>query len=147
MPTTFCSVLAKIRMGWLCYYIKVLTSASSTISSRQGSKAIRRYLADAANIECMIVEALRSREPKLGIEGAIALADFIKFTGVGSLETLEEAAEMAFHLGDKKSDAHCLKGLGEVLLAHSDIQAALSSFERGPSLLMIRSESAKLLCD
>jgi tetratricopeptide (TPR) repeat protein len=116
------------------FYVNLAIVEGSRIRSKAGSEAIHRLAPQVANIDSVLLQGLKSNDPGPAIQGALALVDFTRFTGIGSSQALEDAALVAQRLGRAQTEAGCLKGLGDLSLGRADRKMALVRYERALAL-------------
>jgi tetratricopeptide (TPR) repeat protein len=99
-----------------------------------GAKAGSRLLTERANLEAMLGLGFQQQDPRPSIRAAIALRDFIRFSGVGTPRLLEAAADAAGNVGDLGLQAQTLLALGAIARERSDLTTAQARYEEARSL-------------
>jgi tetratricopeptide (TPR) repeat protein len=106
------------------FFVTMAATLGPRAGATGGAEAIQRLLADRANIEAMLLRGLAGADPAAAIMAAVGLAEFARFTGMGTPRVLELARNAARELGDPRAQADCIQGLGDIALARSDHEAA-----------------------
>ena len=77
----------------------------------------------------MILIALNRPELDRSVRSACALAELIRFTGLGTPLALEKARDAARSRNDADAEANCIWSLGDIALARSDHDQARDRYE------------------
>jgi hypothetical protein len=71
----------------------------------------------------------------LAIQAAFSLAEFMRFTGLGSTALLEKAVRIAQNLDSHENiTANCIRSLGDIALARSDHEGSRQHYEEALGL-------------
>ena len=111
------------------YYLELPGSYGGKVGNEGGADAVRLLMTEFANIESFIEEALGGRTAAAAIDAAIALSDFMRFSGHGTPQVLQQARSAARNSGDAKRESKCLKCLGDLTLARSQHDEARRRYE------------------
>jgi tetratricopeptide (TPR) repeat protein len=112
------------------HYVGLAKDHAATLGATGGGEAAKRLTTEAANVECLIAMALDGAEASSALEAAIAWAEFVRFTGIGSEAPVERAAAVARDTNDLRSCARCIESLGHIALARSDHETAKRRYEQ-----------------
>ncbi|HZF12279.1 MAG TPA: tetratricopeptide repeat protein [Thermoanaerobaculia bacterium] len=119
-----------------------LAQTGERVGKEGGVEAVKRLSSELGNIDTMLFMGLESSEPRRAVLSAQALAELMRFTGLGTTSVLERARKVAKGTNDELLEADCIHCLGEIELRNSDYDAARQHFEealplfrRGGSLL------------
>jgi tetratricopeptide (TPR) repeat protein len=117
------------------HFISLATEYGQLVGENQGGTVLKRLLADAPNIEAMMMRGLSDKIlTDLLIKAAPVWADYVRFSGVGSPAPFEGAAEAAKLAGDLLGQARCTWGLGNIARARADYDEAQACYERALTL-------------
>jgi tetratricopeptide (TPR) repeat protein len=111
------------------FYLKLAEEHGAKLGTKDGAVALARLGPEATNIEYMLLRAVETDASELAttIE---AWAEFVRFTGLGSGDSVRKVAEWALQQRDPMQSAVCLQSLGDMVLARSDHELARKSYER-----------------
>ncbi|HEX2080299.1 MAG TPA: tetratricopeptide repeat protein [Longimicrobium sp.] len=113
----------------LSHYLELATSLGQKPGREGGAEAVARLTPEIENIETVIAISLDAPGSSPIIEAAISLAQFARFTGLGTTDLLEKAASVAQTRGVDKLAAACLERLGDIAAARSDHESARTHYE------------------
>jgi tetratricopeptide (TPR) repeat protein len=97
--------------------------------SQGGREAVEGLAPEWANVEELLGEGIEAEGPAQWIDTAVALADFIRFSGLGTPEPLERALRAAQSSKDTAREADCIRRLGDIALARSEHEQARARYE------------------
>jgi tetratricopeptide (TPR) repeat protein len=124
------------------HYGQLARTLAPTVGWPGGAEASRQLAGERANLETMIQQGLKTSEPALSIQAALAMNQFMRHSGLGSSNLLEEAGTAAASVSDSSSQAAVLFSLGDLATYRSDRSAAqaylnqaLQLFEQGGDVL------------
>jgi tetratricopeptide (TPR) repeat protein len=118
----------------ITHYASLAQQLGRVVGAQGGAEASRLLVAETGNIEATLLLALqRSAAPDL-IAAAIAMADFTRLSGVGSLRVLKTANEAAHHLQDPELEARTLLSLGDIAFYRSQHAEAEARYKEARSL-------------
>ncbi len=101
-----------------------------------GREAIERLAAEWSNVEEVLEAGLTAETALAWIDAAVALTNFVRFSGLGTGAPLDTARGAARRSGDLGREANCIWSLGDIALQRSDHEAARPRFEE--ALLLYR---------
>ena len=110
-------------------FVSLVAEYGPQLGTAQGDAARARLLADAQNIETMLLRGVADVDAGAVIKAAPAWAEFVRFAGAGSPAPIEAAAMAAKRAGDLIGEANCVKGLGDIARARSDHDGAQARYE------------------
>jgi tetratricopeptide (TPR) repeat protein len=114
----------------LAHYLDLAISYGGKTGREGGAGAIIRLTTEAGNMQAMILRGLDEAQPGLAIQAALRLAEFMRFTGLGSTALLEKAVRIAQNLDSHENiTANCILSLGDIALARSDHEVARQRYE------------------
>jgi tetratricopeptide (TPR) repeat protein len=111
------------------FYLELGQEQGPKLGTKDGAVALERIGPEATNIEYMLLRAVEIDALELATT-AKAWAEFVRFTGLGSGDSVRKVAEWALRQGNPMQSAVCLKGLGDIALARSDHENARKSYEQ-----------------
>jgi tetratricopeptide (TPR) repeat protein len=94
-----------------------------------GAEAVAGLAAETANIEQMLRSGLQRPEPRPIIEAAIGFGKFQEISGLGTVQPISRAVEVALALDDDTLAARAMERLGDIALARSDHDGARERYE------------------
>jgi serine/threonine protein kinase/tetratricopeptide (TPR) repeat protein len=103
-----------------------LARLGEKIGGEGGEEAARRLRSEVGNLEPMIQTALERSDPEPALQAALAFAEIIRSSGLGSLGVLESARQTARRAGWKELEASCIRKQGDIAhhrSRYSDAQA------------------------
>lgn len=111
------------------YYLAFAAEEGSKIGRTGGADAVAHLTPDVANVEAILGRSVPGRDGK--VENVIyGWAKLMRFTGLGSIATMERIAAIALGAGLTKVAAQCFEGLGHIALARSHYDSARAYFEK-----------------
>jgi tetratricopeptide (TPR) repeat protein len=114
----------------VAHYLGLAISYGGKAGREGGAAAIIRLTTETGNMQVMILRALDEAQPVLAIQAALSLAEFMRFTGLGSTALLEKAVSIAQNLDSHENiTADCIYSLGTIARARSDHAGARRRFE------------------
>jgi tetratricopeptide (TPR) repeat protein len=122
--------------GALSSYLQMARDYGWKVGRAGGDEAAGLLSAEAANIEEMILRGLNGSTAADAVDAAIAMAEYVRFTGAAGGFTLSACAQWARGAGDALSEAGCVYALGDIALARSEYDQARSRYEE--ALLLYR---------
>jgi tetratricopeptide (TPR) repeat protein len=99
-----------------------------------GAEASSRLLQELGNLDSMISKGFERTDPEPAIRAAVDFGEFIRFSGWGSQEPIERAAEVACAYGRDELTAACFSKLGKIAYARSDFDRARTRIETALTL-------------
>jgi tetratricopeptide (TPR) repeat protein len=111
------------------YFTGMALLDAKKVGREGGAEAVARLSPEAANIEAMLIAALRENGSTEAFDAACSWADFVRFTGLGSARPLESAILAAESLEDVGRLANCIQRLGNIHLDRSEHDAARERYE------------------
>ena len=117
------------------HYFGLAAREGGKVGAEGGREAIARLSPEIGNFEQLVrlAAGLEGDAPTAAsgaaVSAASGLAELMRFTGLGSGETLAHLATNAKGSGDTLGEANCIQNLGAVALARSDHAAARTAFE------------------
>ncbi len=118
----------------ITHFVSLVAEYGAQLGKAQGGAARARLLADAQNIETMLLRGLADVASGAVIKAAPAWAEFVRFAGAGSPAPIEVAATAAKRAGDLLGEANCIKGLGDIARVRSDHDGAQARYEEARQL-------------
>jgi 3',5'-cyclic AMP phosphodiesterase CpdA/tetratricopeptide (TPR) repeat protein len=117
------------------HYLKLARNEGKKVGGPRGAQAVEHLAAEIVNIEKLIELSLdggsASRE---AIAAAVALTNFACLSGHASTQALAQARLAAKAMAETRSEADCIKSLGNIALARSQHEEARRPFEQARSL-------------
>jgi tetratricopeptide (TPR) repeat protein len=113
----------------IAHFLKLAVEDGPRAGSGSGAESIKRLIPEAGNLEAAILLALDDGEPRQAIEAAIAMTEFVRFSGLVSARVLEEALTRAKGLS-VVLEASCCINLGLIAQARSKNAEARGRFEQ-----------------
>jgi tetratricopeptide (TPR) repeat protein len=113
----------------LSHYMGLATSLGDKPGREGGAEAVTRLTPEAENMEAAIARALDGPDSTNAIVAAINLAEFARFTGLGTTMPLQKAMAVANAGGADDLAATCCFRLGTIALDRSDHETARARFE------------------
>lgn len=111
------------------HYLGLAASEGLKVGAVGGAGAASRLVPEMANMEAMLAKSVSV--PYDAIDRSVGgWTEFMRFTGLGSPEAIEQIAEHAISRGDTVVAALCAYSLGKIALAHSDHERARARFEQ-----------------
>jgi tetratricopeptide (TPR) repeat protein len=111
------------------FYLKLAEEHGPKLGTEDGAVALARLGPEATNIECMLLRAIDTNASEVA-KTTRAWAQFVRFTGLGSGESVRRVAEWALKQGEAVQSASCLKSLGDIAMARSEHEQAHKSYEQ-----------------
>jgi tetratricopeptide (TPR) repeat protein len=99
------------------------------VGAEGGAEAARKLETELNNVEAILVGALEATDPEPAIRAALDLGEFERFTGLGGLALLDQAAAAATRAGSVLLEARCFSARANLALARSDHDGARSRYE------------------
>jgi len=119
---------------WCRRYLGLLTELGPQIGRGGGSGPAARLAPELANLDAAVRAGLAPEHLAIAVGAARGLAQFQRFTGLGTLAVLSELAAACERSGDAAGEARCRWGLGTVALHRSQHDAARSALDRALQL-------------
>ena len=91
------------------HYLSLAEVLGNKVGSEGGAEAATRLAPEINNLESMILIALNRPELDQSVRSACALAEFIRFTGLGTPLVLEKARDAARSRNDAAAEANCIR--------------------------------------
>jgi tetratricopeptide (TPR) repeat protein len=118
------------------HYRALAESLGPRAGRKGGREAVERLAPEWTNVEELLGEGMAAEASAQWIDAAMALADFILFSGLGTPEPLERALRAARYNKDTAREARCIRRLGDIALARSEHEQARARYEA--ALLLFR---------
>jgi tetratricopeptide (TPR) repeat protein len=99
-----------------------------------GAEASARITAEVGNLAAMVRMGLKAADPEAATQGALALGEFSRFSGVDLSSVLVEAGRIAHEAGNIWRQANCIKRRGDIALERSDHAEARRCYAEARSL-------------
>ncbi len=115
------------RLRAIEFYCGYAAEAGAPIGGEGGAEAATALAAELDNLETLLPEALAGASVEPGIRAALAIADLLRYTGLGWKGWLEQASGVA---PTDELRAKCLKKLGDVAWTQSDNEGARGYFDQ-----------------
>lgn len=119
------------------HYVVLTAQLGAKVGQNGGDAASISLTIEAPNIEPMLMQALSADKPIGAINAAEAWGSFVSFSGVGHMEPLKRAADVAQKIGYKFGEARCRLTYARLAYKHSDsemahqqCQAALALYQK-----------------
>ncbi|MFL5344493.1 MAG: FAD-dependent oxidoreductase [Hyalangium sp.] len=112
------------------FYLALARNEGPSVGTRTGAVAMARLTDEVSNIEKAIGTTLSLNSSIETIDAAIALIDFILFSGYASSRVLDQALAISKALADMYREANCTFSLGNIALTRSNYEEARSRFEQ-----------------
>lgn len=118
------------------YYENLARLSSEIERSLDGKSIIERLSSQTSNMQAVFEYSLDMDGANFHkvIRAAIDLTDLFKYTGLGSLTSLEKSAVKAEYIGDKALLADCIRSQAEVHYSRSSRELATAGFEKARDL-------------
>jgi tetratricopeptide (TPR) repeat protein len=123
------------------HYFGLAKREGEKVGAAGGREAAAQLRPEIGNIENLArlaagVDAGSPCAPmaKAAIDAAYGLAELMRFTGIGSAETVRHLASIAKDSGDTLGEANCVQRLGDIAFARSDRDAARTAYEKALTL-------------
>lgn len=116
------------------HYRTLVESLGPKAGKHGGREAIARLGPEWGNVEVMMRWGLEAAEPTKWIDAAVALCNFVRFSGIGRSEVLEQALRRAERAGDGIRAVMCGHAIGLIAIHRSDLNGAHSRFETALAL-------------
>lgn len=111
------------------HYLGLAGSEGQKLGAVGGAGAVSRLVPELANMEAMLAKSVSV--PYTNIARSVyGWTEFMRFTGLGSPDAIEQIAEHGIAGGDRVVAAQCITSLGEIARAHSDHERARARFEQ-----------------
>ncbi|MEM7585139.1 MAG: SIR2 family protein, partial [Acidobacteriota bacterium] len=111
------------------HYLALARESGAILGAAGGGEAKVRLEPEIGNLTATFRRAFGGPAEDLAFAAAYGLAEVLRFTGLGSPKSLEEAAERAKELERTKDQANCIQSLGDIALDRSDHAQAGSRYE------------------
>jgi hypothetical protein len=118
----------------VAYYSRFAYRLGWQVRRPGGAKARSRLLTERGNLEVVLRYGFQQQDPRPSIRAAVALRDFIRFSGIGAPQLLEAAADAAGRVGDLGLQGQSLFTLGAIALSRSDLATAQARFDQAQPL-------------
>jgi tetratricopeptide (TPR) repeat protein len=112
------------------YYSTLARQQGPQVGTATGAAALKRLVEEVPNLEVLLLDGLESDTPQAAIDTILTLNNFIRFSGHGTLDLMEQAQVQAQRLGDTNRVAQCTYTLGQLLLRRSQHARALELFQQ-----------------
>jgi tetratricopeptide (TPR) repeat protein len=99
-----------------------------------GARASSQLLAERGNLEAMLDLGLQEEDPTAAINAAVAYAEFMRYSGVGTTSLLEVAARAAGQLGDATLHGEALYRIGLVAYGRTEYDTAQARYQEAQPL-------------
>lgn len=116
------------------HYLRLAKHYVTQLGGYGGGAAIDRLSAEVANIEAAIALRLEAGDPRIAVDAAVAMAEFTRFSGLGSSLVLNAALATSRGLGDALGEVACIRSLADIAFARSDHDAARELYEQAMQL-------------
>jgi hypothetical protein len=123
------------------HYRQLADTLGPKVGGSGGAAAAAQLTAEAGNLEVILLHDLDRDDPDLdndrraaAVEAAIALTEFLRFSGFGSTRILEAALTAAQHTVAAGLQAQLLGRLGDIALQRSDNDAAAGYYQQAQPL-------------
>ena len=120
---------AEDRERMITHYLGMPREHGGKVGSAGGAEASTLLITEFANIERLIEEELDGQRTSDAMDAAIALSDFMGFSGHGSARVLQRASDVARSKGDAEHEANCIRRLGDIALERSQHEEARRRYE------------------
>ncbi|WP_052518351.1 FAD-dependent oxidoreductase [Archangium violaceum] len=127
---------AEERERVLTHYLGMAREHGGRLGRMGGGEASTLLITEFANIEGLIEEELDGKKATDAMDAAIALSEFMRFSGHGTSRVLQRASVVARSRGEAGREANCIWRLGDIALARSQHEAR-DLFEQSLSLYML----------
>ncbi|HEX8347887.1 MAG TPA: TIR domain-containing protein [Actinoplanes sp.] len=94
-----------------------------------GAEASARLSAEIGNLDAMLHLGFADADPTPSIDAAVAIASFIRFSGLGSTRLLESARKAAERIHDDRRQALTLSRMGHVAFVRTEHDVAAGRFQ------------------
>ncbi len=111
------------------HYLLMAAVLGNKVGLEGGAEAATRLAPEINNLESMILIALNRPELDQSVRSACALANLIRFTGLGTPLALEKTRDAAGSRNDADAEAKCAESLGDIALERSDHDQARERYE------------------
>ena len=109
----------------------------SKVGAADGAAAAQRLRGELANLLSLTRDGLQQEnrpEALDAAEVALALVPLLRFSGLGDVALLAQAAEVALRYGEVAAALRCYLGLADVMLARGDYKCAEDDYGRALTL-------------
>jgi tetratricopeptide (TPR) repeat protein len=129
------------------HYIALALREGNKVGHSEGSSAVARLAPELANIEFLLANTSSQTPPLFLARAAVAWANLIRFTGLGSMSVIEGMARRSLEYGMTKEAAACLATLGDIARTRFDHEAAQSWYlEAVPLFRTVGDVRGEALC-
>lgn len=112
------------------HYSALAREQGPRVGTRRGKAALERLAVEVPNLQVVLLAELQSAQPQAAIDSALALNNFMRFSGYGSLDVLKSALEQAVRLHDTARVAQCTYTQGQLLQRRSQHEQARELFQK-----------------
>lgn len=120
----------------VAHYFALASSLGPKAGMEGGREATERLSPEVANLESLLLMEIHESSHE-AIRVAIALANFHRFSGLGTTRALEAAIKLAREHEERALEAQCLNSLGDINLQRSDYTAARKRYAQALQLYEI----------
>ncbi|HEX5750884.1 MAG TPA: tetratricopeptide repeat protein [Archangium sp.] len=120
---------AEERERVLNHYLGVSREHGGRLGRMGGGEASMLLMTEFANIEGLIEEELDGKKATDAMDAAIALSEFMRFSGHGTSRVLQRASAVARLKGEAGREANCIQSLGDIALVRSQHEEARRRYE------------------
>jgi tetratricopeptide (TPR) repeat protein len=110
------------------HYVALVAEHGDRVGGEGGDEAVKRLTPEVANIEAAFLH-LAAFDDSVLPRAAPALAEMVRFTGLGDGVAVQAAEGVARRLGDVLGQANCINSLGNIALARSDHDQARARYQ------------------
>jgi tetratricopeptide (TPR) repeat protein len=127
---------------WRLHYLHLAQEVGPRLGWRDGAAAAARLMPEAGNIETAFDASVAAGDLIDAVDAASGYAEFLRFTGVGSMQPLKRLAEACKSAGKPEAEARCALAIGNVEAHRSRYDSAKQFYE---SALRIFEKSGDLV--
>jgi tetratricopeptide (TPR) repeat protein len=118
----------------VAHYCELVETLGWRLGRSGGAEASSRLLVERGNLETMLALGLREDDPGAAICAAIALSQFLRYSGVGTTMLLQAAANAAAQFGNAALQAEVLFRLGLIASDRSELDTAQAHYQEAQPL-------------
>ncbi len=119
---------------WTAHYVELVKQEGWKVGSDGGASAMQTLAPEAASVEAVVALGLDDpffADARLFVQ---ALAEFMRFTGLGTTHLLEQIATHSHGRQDHALRANCIQSIGDIALARSDHNEARKRYDEALTL-------------
>jgi tetratricopeptide (TPR) repeat protein len=120
---------AEDRERMSTYYLSLPRKHGGRLGRKGGAEASTLLINEFANIEGFVEEEVEGERASAAMDSAIALSEFMRFSGHGTPRVLQHARDAARSRGDAAREAKCVESLGDIALGRSQHEEARRRYE------------------